>query len=62
MSEEDAARIDAMITKRLHAFHDALVERGQLPPHGKIAPPDAGGTEIDGSEIYANRCTEEHAA
>jgi hypothetical protein len=33
--DHSGSEIDAMITMRLLAFHDALVERGQLPP----APP-----------------------
>jgi hypothetical protein len=33
--------VDAMITERLLKFHDALVERGQLPP----APPAEAATQ-----------------
>jgi hypothetical protein len=35
-----ASEVDAMITMRLLAFHDALVQRGQLPP----APPAEAAT------------------
>ena len=37
------SELDAMITTRLLAFHDALVERGQLPP----APPAEDATETN---------------
>jgi hypothetical protein len=55
--------IQAAITLRLHAFHDALVERGQIKAHSRISLPEAGGTELVGVEgVQANHCTEEQIA
>jgi hypothetical protein len=33
--KELEAKVDALITRRINLFHDALVERGQIP----AAPP-----------------------
>jgi hypothetical protein len=54
------SKVDAMITRRILAFHDALVERGQIKPATRIAPPQSGGMEV-ASDI-ASHCTEDRAA
>lgn len=52
--------MDTLITRRLLAFHDALVERGQIPPIKRIAPPAPGGEEV--SVEVVNHYKGEHAA
>jgi hypothetical protein len=54
------SKMDALVTRRLLAFHDALVERGQIPSATRIAPPIPGGEEIVAGST--NRCREESAA
>jgi hypothetical protein len=44
--EKLKAKVDALITRRINLFHDAMIERGQIP-----APPPAPDQE----EI--NHCT-----
>jgi len=61
MDETLRKRIESMMTMRLLAFHDALVERGQIPSHSRISPPDAGGTETMTAEAISHY-TGEHAA
>jgi hypothetical protein len=61
MNEELRKQIQSMVTLRLMAFHDALVERGQIKPHGRISPPEPGGTETAAVEVISHY-TEEHAA
>jgi hypothetical protein len=61
MNEELRKKIESMITLRLLAFHDALVERGQIQPHVRISPPEAGGVETATVESITHY-TGEHAA
>ena len=54
------SKVDAMITRRILALHDALVERGQIKPATRIAPPLPGGLEV--ASDAASHCTEDRAA
>lgn len=50
-------KVDALVTRRLLAFHDALVSRKQIAP----APPSSGVVK-ETRVAQPSRCTEETAA
>jgi hypothetical protein len=48
-------KVDALVTRRLLAFHDALVERGQITDPPAPSAPEETGTA-------ANHCTEDYSS
>lgn len=45
MTDTEKAEVDAMITRRILDFHEAMVRRGQIPPiiegeHPSVNEPD----------------------
>jgi len=50
-------KINTLMTRRILTFHDALVERGQIPPPLMPSDPE----ETDGEGI-SNRCNPDSAA
>lgn len=49
-------KVDAQITRRLLAFHRALVERGQIPDAPKVSPPEPGGYESAAEDVVSHYC------
>ena len=49
-------KVDALITRRINVFHDAMVDRGQIVAPPK--PPDATEESVE----CVNRCIEAYEA